>query len=248
MASKRNVNMSDNTDEIKILGQEQTDADGSPIESTEDAGDAATQPAAKKSVKKNARSKRYQKNRSQVDKTKQYDTFAAVELVKRLSYSTFPGTLVADVVTKEIGEQANLTFPHSTGKSLRVAIMSDELLATIESGVIEFDVLLSNPSFMPKLAKLARVLGPRGLMPNPKNGTLTAKPELKKKELEKGTFAVKTERKQPVAHIVIGKQDMETKDLVENLNALLKSLKGKANKVVLSATMSPGIKVQVVTV
>ncbi len=247
MASKRNVNMSDNTDEIKILGEEHTENADGTVEGAAAEGEESAQAVAKKAPKA-ARSKKYQKNRSQVDKTKLYDSFAAVELVKRLSYSTFPGTLVADVVVKEVGEQATLTFPHSTGKSVRVAIVSDELLATIEGGTVEFDVLLSDPTFMPKLAKLARVLGPRGLMPNPKNGTLTAKPELKKKELEKGTFAIKTERKQPVAHVVIGKQDMETKALVENLNELLKMLKGKANKVVLSATMSPGIKVQVLVV
>lgn len=235
--------MSNNTDEVKIISD--VVGEDATAEAGTTSGEATTAPAKTKKATKTGRSKRYTTRRSQVDKTKTYDSFAAIELVKKLSYSGFPGTLVADIVTKEVGEQANIAFPHSTGKSVRVAIVSDELLETIESGTIDFDVLLSTPAFMPKLAKLARVLGPRGLMPNPKNGTLTAKPELKKKELERGVFTVKTERKQPVAHVVIGKQDMETKELVQNLNELLKALRGKAQKVVISATMSPGVKVAV---
>ncbi len=243
MAKRTATDMSANTDEIKIVGEAQTEE--SLTEQTEAGQEAAP---AKKVAPKAARSKKYQKHRSQVDKTREYDAFAAVELVKRLSYSAFPGTLVADIVVKEVGDQGTLTFPNSTGKSVRVAIASDELLAEIEAGTVNFDILLSSPAFMPKLSKYARTLGPRGLMPNPKNGTLTAKPELKKKELEKGTFTVKSERKQPVAHVVLGKQDMETKALVENLQELLKSLRGKAQKVVISATMSPSVKVMVETV
>ena len=96
---------------------------------------------------------------------------------------------------------------------------------------------------MPKIAKHARVLGPRGLMPNPKNGTVTANPEQKKADLEKGELIIKTEKKRPVIHVTIGKVSMDTKELVENYNALMTALKGKVLKSTLSATMSPGIKV-----
>jgi large subunit ribosomal protein L1 len=240
MAKRTATDMSANTDEIKIVGEVQTDA--AVLEQTEAGEEAAP---VKKAAPKAARSKKYQKHRAQVDKTREYDPFAAVEMIKRLSYSSFPGTISVDMLVKEIGDQGPLTFPNSTGKSVRVAIASDELIAELEAGTVEFDVLLSTPAFMPKLSKFARTLGPRGMMPNPKNGTLTAKPELKKKELEKGTFTVKTERKQPVVHLVLGKQDMETKALVENLQALLKTMRGKTEKVFLSATMSPSVKVKV---
>jgi large subunit ribosomal protein L1 len=119
-------------------------------------------------------------------------------------------------------------------------------LAQLEAGTIDFDVLITEPRFMPKLAKHARVLGPKGLMPNPKNGTITDNPEAKRKELEGGKVTLKTEKKAPLMHVLLGKTDMETKDLVENLNALLEAVKGKAVKASVTATMSPSVKVAVV--
>ncbi len=243
MASKRNVDMSANTDTIKIVADENE-------ASTEEKQSAEIVEADKKVVKKapsvRARSKRYISHRAQVDKTRMYDSFAAIELIKKLSYSKFDGTITLDGVTREVGPQATVTLPHSTGKSVRVAIASDEVIAAIEAGTIDFDVLVSSPQFMGKLAKLARTLGPKGLMPNPKNGTLTPNPEAKKKELEKGALSIKTEKKSPVIHVSIGKTTMESKNLVENLNALLVALKGRLLKASISASMSPSVKVQVV--
>ena len=115
----------------------------------------------------------------------------------------------------------------------------------IKAGKIEFDVLLATPDMMPKLAKLAKILGPKGLMPNPKQGTLIADPKAKKKELESGKITIRSERKAPLIHIVIGNTKMDTKNLVENLQSLLDVLKDKMIKVSLAATMSPGVKVAV---
>jgi len=240
MGSKRNVDMSDNTDVVKVV------ADAS-IENSDTAKTADATEENKVIVKKrrntDGRSKRYIAGRSQVDRTKTYDVFAAIELVKRLSYTKFDGTITADVVVREPDTQAQLSLPHSTGKVLRIAIATDELIADIAAGKIEFDVLLSPPAFVSKLAKHARPLGPKGLMPNPKNGTITDKPEIKKKELESGAVIIKTERKQPVMHITLGKVSMETKDLVENTQALIAALKTTAVRLTLSASMSPGIRV-----
>lgn len=241
--------MSATTDTVKVVAA----VDESPTTAVT-AGDAevtAEGEAAKKPAKKAAvtrtRSKKYVSNRSQVDKTRLYDAFAAVELVKRLSYSKFDGTVTLDGVVREVGQQATVTLPHSTGKAVRVAIASDEVIAAVEAGTIDFDVLVSSPQFMPKLAKLARTLGPKGLMPNPKNGTLTPNPEAKKKELEKGALTIKTEKKNPVIHVSIGKVSMDTKILVDNLTALMDALKGKLQKASISASMSPSVKVQVVS-
>ena len=96
---------------------------------------------------------------------------------------------------------------------------------------------------MGKITKFAKILGPKGLMPNPKNGTLTANPEKKKKELEAGSFTLKAEKKAPLMHLSVGKISLETKQLVENIEALLKALSGKALKLSLCASMSPSVRV-----
>ncbi len=234
MGQKKNVDMTMSETEVKVV---ETPTDG----------DAQTEKKAKPTPKKKLRSKKYQAVRSQVDKTRLYDAFSAIELVKKLSYSRFAGTIVADVVLDEkfMGERFNLQFPHSTGKSITVAIADDKVLKDVEAGKIDFDILLATPDLMPKLAKLAKVLGPKGLMPNPKQGTLIADPKSKKKELESGSMTIKSERKAPLMHIVIGNTEMDTKELVSNLQTLLTTIKGKVNKLSLNATMSPGVKVEI---
>jgi large subunit ribosomal protein L1 len=199
----------------------------------------------KQPINKKVRSKKYASAKSRLYKTKKYELSKAIELVKDLSYSKFAGTVEAHLVVKEAGISAGVSFPHSTGKSISVAIFSDETIKKIEDNAIDFDILIATPSDMGKLTKYARVLGPKGLMPNPKNGTLTTNPEGKKKELEAGKITVKTERKAPLVHLGVGKTDMTTEALVENINALLKAFKGKVEKLSLSATMSPGVKVEV---
>jgi large subunit ribosomal protein L1 len=231
MAKRQDVDMSANEDVVKIV--EAVDAP------------EAEQKSTKKKKPTVARSKKYTAVRSQVDKTKFYDSFAAIELIKRLSYSKFEGTVTTDILLKEGTTQIDATLPHSTGKVLRVAIASDELIKEIESGTINFDVLVASRQFVPKLAKLAKVLGPRGLMPNPKNGTITENPEAKKKELEGGKMTFKAEKKQPVMHVTIGKTSMETQALVENLNALMAALENRMVRLTISATMSPGVKVKI---
>lgn len=239
MAKKRNVDMSASEDTVKVVkvAEETSEA------TTEETSDQSQ--AAKKKAARAGRSKRYAKARSLVDRTKFYDVFAAVEMIKKLSYSKFPGTVTADILVKDTNVSADITLPHSTGKTVKVAIVDDAVLKEIEAGVISFDILVSTRQFVPKLAKFAKILGPRGLMPNPKNGTITENPEAKKKELEAGKMTLKTEKKQPIMHITLGKTDMDTQALVENLTALMTALTGRMIRVTVSATMSPGVKVQI---
>jgi large subunit ribosomal protein L1 len=241
MGSKRkDTDMSANEDVVKIVE--------APVEEPQMGDEAGTEvatPEAKVSKQGRVRSAKYKAMRSQVDKTKLYDAFAAIELLKRLSYSKFDGTLEAHAIVKEEGISAPVSFPHSTGRAIKVAVASDELLAKIAEGVIDFDVLVSTPEFMPKLTRHAKVLGPKGLMPNPKSGTLTTNPEKKKKELEAGTVTIKTEKKAPLIHISLGKLSMDTKALVENLESFLKAFKGKVLKLSMAASMSPSLKVMV---
>lgn len=213
---------------------------------TKEEGAITEEVVAKKPAKaKKVRGKKYQAVRSQLDKSKFYTDKEAVELVKKLSYSKFVGSVEAHVVVREVGDNVSLALPHSTGKTVKVTVVDAQVLSDIEAGKLDFGILVAHPEFMPKLAKFARVLGPKGLMPNPKNGTLTPNPELKKKELEAGKFNLKTEKKAPLMHLTIGKTDMKSTDLVENVEALVKALKGKILKLSLSASMSPGIKVLV---
>jgi len=238
MGAKKNVTVDGGADEVKIVKEVVAEE----VTVAETADDKQTKKVAKV-TKASPRSPKYRAARALVDKSKFFSPTEAVELVKKVSYSHFAGTVSADLVLKEVNNQISVTFPHQTGKTLRVAIVDDELLKTIEAGKTDFDILLTQPSFMPKLVKLARVLGPKGLMPNPKNDTIVADPEKKKAELLGGKTILKTERKMPLLHATLGKTNDETSDLVANLDALLKAVSGKVLKVTISSTMSPSVKV-----
>ncbi|MFZ1721046.1 MAG: hypothetical protein WAU07_00920 [Microgenomates group bacterium] len=242
MGSKKNVDMSTTEDTVKIVEVESPVLEGAEGDKALENSD---KPAKKAVIKNRPHSKKYFAAKRNIDRTRIYDPEAAVELVKKLSYSKFPGTITLDGVVRDEGDQGVLTFPHSTGKTRVIAIVDDALIEKIEAGVIEFDVLITEPKYMAKIAKFARVLGPRGLMPNPKQGTVTPNPELKKKELERGKVTIKSERKFPVIHVTLGKTDMETTQIVENMRVLFSALKGKLKKAAISATMSPSVKVDV---
>jgi large subunit ribosomal protein L1 len=203
-----------------------------------------TKTAAPKKVQKE-RSEKYKAARAMVDKTKKYSVAEAIKLIKKMSYTKFDGSLEAHLVVKEAGISAKVDFPHTTGKSIKVAMVNADVIKQIEAGNIDFDVLIATPADMPKITKFARTLGPKGLMPNPKNGTLTPNPELKKKELESGTVTVKTERKAPLVHIALGKLSQDDAELEANFLALIKAFKTKLKKVSLAGTMSPSVKVDI---
>jgi len=217
-------------------------ASAAPIDADEES--AAKAKADKKKVAR-VRSKKYAAARAKVDKTRTYPLHDAIELIKELSYSKFDGTIEAHLEVREVGATGTFAFPHSTGKTLTVVIFDSEVEAKIKAGQIDFDVLVARPEDMKNLAKYARVLGPKGLMPNPKNGTVSATPDKKKKELEAGSITVKTEKKAPLIHLSVGKVSTETKKLEENIEVLLKAFKTKVQKLSISATMSPSIKVTV---
>lgn len=229
----------------KAKAKEQAEAVEQPPEEAEgEKEEKEEKPAAKVARPKRGRSKKYQAVRAKIDRTRSYDPFAAIELVKKLSYSKFTGTISTHITVREVGLSREIALPHSTGQTRQIEIASDETIKKIEAGQVDFEVLLATPQFMSKITKYAPILGPKGLMPNPKNGTLTPNPEQRKQELEAGTRVLRTERKAPLIHVPIGNTEMETEKLVENLRVLLKAFKGKIKKVVLSATMSPGVKVE----
>ncbi len=201
-------------------------------------------PAVAKAPK--ARGKKYAGARSQIDKTKSYSLEEGIELLKKVTYTKFDESVEVHVNLKEITTSVDVTYPHSTGKTIRVAILNDDILANLDKGVIAFDVLLATPAQMGKITKFARLLGPKGLMPNPKNGTLTGDPAKRKAELEGGKISVKGEKKAPLLHTTVGKLSLSTSDLTDNIRALIAAFgMGKVLKVTLCTSMSPGIRVTV---
>lgn len=220
------------------------------VESGETVEETAKKAAKKKKAKVKVRSKRYIEVMKLVDKEKLYPLTDAISLVKQTSLTKFDGTVELHVSLNPLtlGDKKDyrtaVSLPHGTGKEVRVAIADDKVVAEIEAGKINFDILVAHPTMMAKLAKVARVLGPRGLMPNPKTGTVSPDPEKRAKELSSGQVNLKTEPGNPLIHMPIGKVSFEDKKIAENVKAVLKALGTKVAKVTLSATMGPGIKVQ----
>lgn len=137
--------------------------------------------------------------------------------------------------------RTTVALPKGTGKSVRVAVFSESKvedadlhltesdLSKIENGTlkpnVDFDVIITEPRYMTKLAKVARILGPQGVMPNPKTGTVTEKVEEAVKAIKKGKIEIRSEPNAPILHTYIGKQSFATSDLKENFLEIVKTLK-----------------------
>lgn len=207
----------------------------------------------KKRIGPKPRSKKYQEAAKLVDKTKTYPLPEAISLVKKTSYTKFDGTveLHLNLNPTVLGEKkekkdfrGSVSLPHGTGKQVRVVAADDAILKEIEGGKINFDILVSHPSMMPKLAKVARILGPKGLMPNPKTGTVTEDVEKRIKELSHGQVNFKTEPENAIVHLIVGKVSFEDEKLLANVNAILDVVgRNKILKATIAATMGPGIKI-----
>ncbi|KUH47451.1 50S ribosomal protein L1 [Mycoplasmopsis meleagridis] len=217
--------------------------------------------------------------RESFDKTVAYELKEALELVKRTSYTSFDGSvelilkLNLDVRKADQQLRGSVLLPNGTGKSVRVLVVTNnpekqklakaagadqvvdglELEGKIKEDEFDYDVMVADPTMMPLLGKYGKKLGPKGLMPNPKTGTVTPTPEKAVEELKKGKANYRTD-KAGIIHTMIGKTSMDTNKLVENANtviSLIKKLKPSAVKgayiqnIVVSATMAPGVKVKI---
>ncbi|MBI4153432.1 50S ribosomal protein L1 [Candidatus Woesebacteria bacterium] len=189
------------------------------------------------------RSKKYQEAKTKIKVGEHYPLPEAIKLVKETSYSKFDGSIELHLVVKKTGTTAKVTFPHLAGKEKKIEIASDETIKKLTAGKIDFDVLLATAEMMPKLVPFARILGPKGLMPNPKNGTLLT--DIKKaKSFSAGTLNLKTEKEAPLIHTVVGKVSQNDKELIENTEAILNALGGSKQilKGYMKATMGPSVK------
>jgi len=201
------------------------------------------------------RSKKYQETAKLVDKTKIYPLPEAIDLIKKTSYTQFDGTveLHLNLNPTVLGEKkekkdfrGSVTLPHGTGKQVRVVAADDTVLKDIETGKINFDILVSHPSMMPKLSKVARILGPKGLMPNPKTGTVTEDVEKRIKELSHGQVNFKTEPENPIIHLIVGKVSFENDKLLANINTIFDVVgRNKILKATIASTMGPGVKIAI---
>ncbi|MBR5610019.1 MAG: 50S ribosomal protein L1 [Bacteroidales bacterium] len=212
---------------------------------------------------------------AKVDANKQYKLYEACELVKEVSYAKFDASVDIAVRLGVDPRKANqmvrgvVTLPHGTGKVTRVLVLCtpdkeaeakeagadfvglDEYIEKIKGGWTDVDVIICTPSVMAKIGPIGRILGPRGLMPNPKTGTVTMEIGKAVKEVKAGKIDFKVD-KTGIVHAAIGKVSFDAQALAENaaemLNTIIKlkpqALKGTYVKsVYLSSTMSPGINV-----
>jgi len=219
-------------------------------------------------------SKAYGKVVKLFDKNKLYSLDEAIELVKKTSITKFDSSVEIHIrlgIDPNKSEQmirGVLVLPFGTGKTKRVLVFTEtknkeveeagadivggeELIQKIEKGFSDFDIVISTPEMMSKIARLGKILGRRGLMPNPKNRTITEKPAELVKEIKKGRIEFKTDP-QGIIHQVVGKVSFDANKLKENIESLIKEInnlkpqgvKGDYIKsITLCTTMGPGIKV-----
>ncbi|MBN1915422.1 50S ribosomal protein L1 [Candidatus Dojkabacteria bacterium] len=221
------------------------------------------------------RGKKYNEVTKSFDKTKKYSLDEASKLLPGLSISKFEGsieihlTIDAKSKKKECTVRGSITLPHQTGASKKVAVIAeskdqkkatdagadkvglDDLIKEIEGGKIDFDVLIATPEVMPRIASLGRVLGPKGLLPNPKNQTVTTDIERVVKSYKAGKLDFKMDEAFGI-HAKIGRTRMTPEQIKDNLSSFLKAVLNEAKiisptpfkSVVVSPSMGPGVKIE----
>ena len=222
------------------------------------------------------RGRKYQEVAKLVEKGKVYTLKDAVELAIKTSPVKFDASveiharLGVDPRQADQNIRTTLVLPNGNGKAVRVAVFApldvckaakaaganiaedEEFLKSLEKGEINFDVLISTPQYMPKLGKFARVLGPKGLMPNPKAGTVTTDVEKAVKEAKAGKVEYRVD-KQSIVHIGVGKVSFGADKLLENAEAFFESLKNQkpaslkgsyVKSVFITTTMGPSIEIE----
>lgn len=222
------------------------------------------------------RGKKYQEAAKLIEKGKVYNLKDAIELAIKANPAKFDVSLEVHARLGVDPRQADqnirttIVLPNGNGKTVRVAVFApldicktakaagadiaedEEFLRRLDKGMIDFDVLISTPQYMPKLGKYARLLGPKGLMPNPKAGTVTTDVEKAVKESKAGKVEYRVD-KQAIVHISVGKVSFGAEKLLENANAFFESLKGQkpaslkgsyVKSVYITTTMGPSIQIE----
>ncbi len=220
--------------------------------------------------------KKYVEASNKVEKNKAYTLDEAVKLVKTTSYTKFDSSVEVavklNIDTKKADQQlrGSLVLPNGTGKTKRTLVLAKgpqaeearqagadfvgdtDLIEKIsKENWFDFDIIIATPEMMPQLGKIGKILGPKGLMPNPKTGTVTMTPGKVVEDVKKGMIEYRADSYGNV-HAVIGKVSFDDNALIENFNYLINAIikakptavKGKyVTNITVSSTMGPGIKV-----
>ncbi|MES0340196.1 MAG: 50S ribosomal protein L1 [Anaerolineales bacterium] len=222
--------------------------------------------------------KKYLEALEKIDRAKQYEPMEALKLAQETSFTKFDGTIEVHirlgVDPRHADQQVRDTvmLPHGLGRTVRVLvfaegdaareaqkegadyIIDDEIIKQIQNGWFEFDATVSTPKMMSTVGRLGKILGPRGLMPNPKAGTVVPDEDLPRviKELKAGRVEFRTDKTSNL-HVPIGKASFETQKLFENFSALIDSVRRSrpaASKgaffrtITVTSTMGPGIRIE----
>jgi len=221
------------------------------------------------------RSKSYRKAAEQIDSAKLYEPAEAIKLAKHSSPTKFDATvevamrLGVDPRKADQMVRGTVNLPHGTGKTARVIVFAqgakaeeavaagadevgtDDLVARIQGGWLDFDAAIATPDQMAKIGRIARILGPRGLMPNPKTGTVTMDVTKAVNEIKGGKITFRVDKHSNL-HLIIGKASFSEDQLVDNYAAVLDEIlrakpsaaKGKyLKKVTVATTMGPGVQI-----
>lgn len=240
-----------------------------------EAEDKPKQPVKPARSRLERRGKKYRDAAKHIETGKQYTLKEAIDLAIKTSTSKFDATVELHVRLGVDPRQAdqnlrdNLVLPHGTGKTVRVAVFADEdvakeakkagadiagsddFLVQLDKGVIDFDVLVATPNVMARLSKYARVLGPKGLMPNPKSGTVTTDVAKAVSQAKAGRVEYRVDST-GIVHLGVGKVSFGNDKLAKNLEAVVASIKGNkpasikgtyVKTVTLTTSMGPGISV-----
>ncbi|NCO10466.1 50S ribosomal protein L1 [Candidatus Saccharibacteria bacterium] len=222
------------------------------------------------------RGKNYQKVAKKVEVGKLYPLAEAVAIAAETNPAKFDASVEIHVRLSVDPRQADqniramVGLPHGTGKTIRVAVFAPEaehaaansagadvvgdetFISQLDKEVIDFDVLIATPQYMPKLGKYARLLGPRGLMPNPKSGTVSTNVAAAVKDKKAGAVEYRVD-KQAIVHVSVGKVSFGAEKLLENAQAFFDSLVSQkptglknnyVKTITVTTTMGPGIKVE----
>ncbi len=257
----------------KIKPQVETEDTVSKSVSEESAEENVQEPKKKRESKKREKlknlrhaGKKYKTATERIEKDKVYSQAEALKLLEETSFTKFDPTVEIYLNVNEKNLRGQVNFPHPIGpkkekkylvfannfktENKNVIMATDDTIEEILDGklkpVKDFDVVIASASFMPNLVKIAKILGPSGMMPNPKNGTITNNPQSIFEGKVSDSFEFRSDPTAPIIHIKLGKLSSKEAKIKANLNALITAVGStKIKKAIIKTTMSPGIRIDV---